>query len=108
MLIVQMSSKHSQYCSGWQKIKINHRPRPSLLALAYSIRGFAVDKFAKPAHECYLQLPPRSSRAATLPNKPVNAMLAYDIKESIRFLRSLIPEESLRDIMVARHLPAKR
>jgi len=35
-------------------------------------------------------------------------MLAYDIKESIRFLRSLIPEESLRDIMVARHLPAKR
>ena len=108
MLIVQMRSKNSQCCFDRQKFKINHRPRPPLLSLAYSIRGFAVDKYTKPAHECYLQLPPRASRAATLPNKPVNAMLANDIKESIRFLRGLIPEESLRDIMAARHLPAKR
>jgi len=93
-LIVQIWSSHSHCFSGWQKIKINHRTRPSLLALAYSIRGFAVDKFAKPAHECYLQLPPRASRAATLPNKPVNAMLAYDIKERDRFSSKQIPEES--------------
>jgi len=107
-VIVQIRSDHSQCCYSWQKIKLNDHPRLSLPALAYSIRGFAVYKFAKPAHECYLQLPPWASRAATPLNKPVNAMLAYDIKESIRFLRSLIPEESLRDIMVARHLPAKR
>jgi len=93
-LIVQKWSAHSQCCLSLQKIKLNDRPRPPLPALAYSIRGFAGNKYAKPAHECYLQLPARASRAATLPNKPVNAMLAYDIHENVRFLRRLIPEES--------------
>jgi len=93
-LIVQKWSAHSRCCFSLQKNKINDRPRPPLPALAYSIRGFAGNKYAKPAHECYLQLPARASRAATLPNKPVNAMLAYDINELVRFLRRLIPEES--------------
>jgi len=93
-LLVQIWSAHSQYCLGLQRNKINDHPLPPLPALAYSIRGFAGNKYAKPAHECYLQLPARASRAATLPNKPVNAMLAYDINEIVRFLRRLIPEES--------------
>jgi len=93
-LIVQKWSAHSRCCLSLQKIKIKDHPLPPLPALAYSIRGFAGNKYAKPAHECYLQLPARASRAATLPNKPVNAMLAYDINELVRFLRRLIPEES--------------
>jgi hypothetical protein len=76
----QMRSKHSQVCNDWHRIKLKDNPRPPLLSLADSIRGFVEKKYTKPAHECYLQLPPRASRAATLPNKPVNAMLAYDIK----------------------------
>jgi len=80
-----MRSKQSQCCFGWQKLKIKHRPRPPLPALAYSIRGFVGEEYTKPAHECYLQVPPRASRAATLPNKPVNAMLANDKKERLRF-----------------------
>jgi len=38
-------------------------PRPPLPALAYSIPGFAENKYAKPAHECYLQVPPSAARA---------------------------------------------
>jgi len=93
-LIVQKWYAHSRCCLSWQRNKINDHPRPPLPALAYSIRGFAGNKYAKPAHECDLQLPARASRAATLPNKPVNAMLAYDIHENVRFLSKLIPEES--------------
>jgi len=84
-LIVQKWSAHSRCCLRLQKNKINDHPLPPLSALAYSIRGFAGNKYAKPAHECYLQLPARASRAATLPNKPVNAMLAYDKNGIVRF-----------------------
>jgi len=107
-LIVQKWSAHSLCCLGLQRNKINDRPRPALPALAYSIRGFAGNKYAKPAHECYLQLPARASRAATLPNKPVNAMLAYDINEIVRFFKEINTRRKLSNIKVARHLPAKR
>jgi len=38
-------------------------PRPSLTALAYSIPGFAEIKYAKPAHESYMQVPPNTASA---------------------------------------------
>jgi hypothetical protein len=38
-------------------------PRPLLTALAYSLPGFAEKKYAKPAHECYLQEPSNAARA---------------------------------------------
>ena len=46
----------------WLKIK-KGLPRPLLTALAYSISGFAERKYAKPAHERYMQVPPNAARA---------------------------------------------
>jgi len=71
---------------------ITRGPRSRHLHIAFAV--LQENKYAKPAHECYLQLPARASRAATLPNKTVNAMLAYDIKEGGRLLSKLLPAES--------------
>jgi len=73
---------------------ITRGPRSRHLHIAFAV--LQENKYAKPAHECYLQLPARASNAATPPNKPVNAMLAYDIKERVRFLSKINKHTKLK------------
>lgn len=65
MIVLYWSVKLSGIMGAGQKEE-KGLPRPSLTALAYSLAVLQDKKYAKPAHDGNLQVPPRAARAGNV------------------------------------------